>query len=220
MKEIAKIYNDYSEKFGVPRQSGIVKNLSTIVFDAKYRVKEAFNRLDEYSHVWLIWKFSLSEREEWSPTVRPPKLGGNERVGVFATRSPFRPNPIGLSCVRLVEINYSSEHGPVLIVEGADLVNGTPIFDIKPYIPYADCVTEAKSGFAVDKEQDLLPVQFEKGLLQKYPSWLLAEIEEILKQNPIPSYKKDFDRIYKMTYANKNVSFKVSNIQVTVVDIE
>lgn len=180
MKTIARIYNDLNEKFGVPRQSGLAEQvLSRIIFEPEYRDVNAFRGLEEYSHIWLIWQFSEHVDREWSPTVRPPRLGGNTRVGVFATRSPFRPNPVGLSCVKLVSVELETEDGPVLYVSGADLMNDTPIYDIKPYLPYVDCYPEAKGSFAEEKKNYRLKVEisdqireqmesaFEKDLLKK-----------------------------------------------------
>ena len=216
MKIIAKIYNDYIEKFGIPRQSRIVNNLSKIVFEKEYRVKEAFTMLDEYTHIWLIWNFSESERDNWHATVRPPKLGGNKRVGVFATRSPFRPNPIGLSCVKLVRIDVEDKEGPVLYVEGADLMNGTPIYDIKPYVTYTDCIPDASQGFAVP------PCNVKEVIFQtdfsSVPDQVKSEIRNILEQDPHPAYKND-EKTYKMTYGEYHMEFNVSDDKITVKNI-
>ena len=169
MKPIAHIYNDFTEKFGIPRQSGLAPLPSEIVFQPEYRVREAFRGLELYSHIWIIWQFSEAAQKDWSPTVRPPKLGGNKRMGVFASRSPFRPNSIGLSAVKLEKIDLEGENAPVLYVSGADLMNGTPIFDIKPYLPYADAYPEAKGGFALQNKEGLLRVEFPSELLDMIP---------------------------------------------------
>ncbi len=218
MKTIATIKNGFDEKFGIPRQSGLTNLTSEIVFQPEFRVKEAFYRLEEFSHLWIIWKFSLTERDTWSPTVRPPKLGGNERVGVFASRSPFRPNPIGLSCVKLLKIDYEAKNGPVLIISGADLANDTPIFDIKPYIPYTDCQPEATGGYAVTGDSQTVKVQFSNELIIN-PA-LKDELTQILKYNPKPGYKKESDRIYKMSYAGKTVCFVNEEQTITVLSVE
>ncbi len=222
MKIIANVFNGFNEKFGVPRQSGLTDILSEIVFKPEYRVREAFYRLEEFSHLWIIWKFSLAEKDDWSPTVRPPKLGGNERVGVFASRSPFRPNPIGLSCVKLEKIDYDRKDSPVLIVSGADIVNGTPVYDVKPYIPYADCVPCASGGYSVDGDKAATEVIFTEKILKDTidNERLLCEIEEILKQNPRPAYKKDGDRVYKMSYRNKTLSFIYSEEKIIALSFE
>jgi len=218
MKIIAKIQNGYTEKFGIPRQSGIVNNVSRIVFEKEYRVREAFALLDQFSHVWIIWKFSKAERDTWSPTVRPPKLGGNKRVGVFATRSPFRPNPIGLSCVKLLKIDYEAADGPVLLVEGADLMNGTPIYDVKPYVPYADSHPDATDGISVPPEEKTFEVIFLSNLINQATEKQTDDIVSILKQGPHPAYKKE-ERAYKMEYDGMHVEFSVSNDTITVISI-
>ena len=222
MKIIANVFNGFNEKFGVPRQSGLTDILSEIVFKPEYRVREDFYRLEEFSHLWIIWKFSLAEKDDWSPTVRPPKLGGNERVGVFASRSPFRPNPIGLSCVKLEKIDYDRKDSPVLVVSGADIVSGTPVYDVKPYIPYADCVPYASGGYSVDGDKAATEVIFTEKILKDTidNERLLCEIEEILKQNPRPAYKKDGDRVYKMSYRNKTLSFIYSEEKIIALSFE
>lgn len=211
MKPIAHIRTDFSEKFGIPRQSGLVPGLcGRVVFLPAYRNPDALRGLEGYSHVWLLWEFSEAKRENWSPTVRPPRLGGNRRMGVFATRSPFRPNPIGLSCVRLEKIE-ETEKGPVIFVRGADLLDGTPILDIKPYLPLADCHPQATGGFA-ETVQDYaltvsIPEEIEKAILPED----LAVIREILAEDPRPSYQSDPTRIYHMDYAQYSLSFSVAN---------
>ena len=199
MKIIARIYNAYDEKFGVPRQSGLAEEvISTIVFEEEYRVDEALRGIEEFSHLWLIWAFDRTERETWSPTVRPPRLGGNKRVGVFATRSPFRPNAIGLSCVKLVGTEKTRE-GTVLKVAGADLVSGTPIYDIKPYVPYADCRPEATGGFTDREEKRML--------------------KDALKEDPRPADQDAPDREYRFRFSGKEVKFVVRDEVLTVTDI-
>ena len=186
MEIIARIHNAYDEKFGVPRQSGLAEEVvSTVVFEEKYRVAEALRGIEEFSHLWLIWAFDRTERETWSPTVRPPRLGGNKRVGVFATRSPFRPNAIGLSCVKLVGIEKTAE-GTVLKVAGADLVNGTPIYDIKPYLPYADCRPEATGGFTDSTEKRTVEVQFSEKAARKLTEEEMQRAVEIVESRGVP----------------------------------
>lgn len=209
MNQIAHIETPFREKFGVPRQSGLVDYEARVVFESDYRVAEAVRGLEEFDYIWLIWKFHLAERQRWSPTVRPPRLGGNRRVGVFATRSPFRPNPIGLSCVRLLRVEYNGTLGPVLTVEGADLVDGTPIFDIKPYLPYADSHPDARGGFAQQRPQALLKVVDDHGLLQGMPEDRRRTIEQALSLDPRPHYQHDPQRIYSMTFGQDEVRFRV-----------
>lgn len=210
LKIIARIRNDYTEKFGIPRQSGLVNSIkSKIIFEPEYRVREAFRGLEGYSHLWIIWQFSENGREEWSPTVRPPKLGGNKRMGVFATRSPFRPNPIGMSAVRLEEIDLHCPDAPVLTVSGADLMNNTPILDIKPYLPYSDAYPEASAGFALQIKEGNLKVEISEDLQRQIPPEKLQALTEILSQDPRPAYKEDSDREYTMAFGKLQVSFKV-----------
>ncbi|MBQ0026063.1 MAG: tRNA (N6-threonylcarbamoyladenosine(37)-N6)-methyltransferase TrmO [Lachnospiraceae bacterium] len=210
MKVIAHIENDFDEKFGVPRQAGLVPEcLSRIVFEPEYRDESALRGLEGFSHIWLIWNFSLSERDDWSPTVRPPRLGGNERMGVFATRSPFRPNPIGLSCVKLLEICRDTQLGPTLIVSGADLMSGTPIYDIKPYLPYADCVPNATGGFTANELPRRYDVIAADEVWDVFPADKRQALTGVLSQRPIPSYQSDPERIYKMSYAGYTVEFCV-----------
>ena len=209
MKVIARIRNAYDGKFGVPRQSGLVDEvISTIVFEPEYRVAEALRGIEDFSHLWLIWAFDKAEREEWSPTVRPPRLGGNQRVGVFATRSPYRPNAIGLSCVRLAGIEKSPE-GTVLKVAGADLMNGTPIYDIKPYLPYADCRPEATGGFTDRTEKRTVQVEIADELAGKMGREELEALKAVLREDPRPAYQHDPDRIYAFEFGGRHIEFTV-----------
>jgi len=220
IKIIAHIRSDFSTKFGIPRQSGLVDSLkSTIVFEPEYRVAEAFRGLEGYTHLWLIWKFSEAVREEWSPTVRPPRLGGNTRMGVFATRSPFRPNPIGLSSVKLDSIDFDAAEGPVLHVSGADLMDGTPIYDIKPYLPYVDCHPEATSGFALQQKDGVIEVDCPEELLAKIPEDHRQALIDVLAQDPRPAYQSDPERIYGMEFAGFDVKFSATDTNLTVIDI-
>ena len=214
MTPIAHIETPFREKFGVPRQAGLVDYEARVVFEPEYRVAEAVRGLEEFDYVWLLWLFHLAERDRWSPTVRPPRLGGNKRVGVFATRSPFRPNPIGLSCVRLLRI----EAGPVLIVDGADLVDGTPILDIKPYIPYADAHPEARSGFAQAAPARLQVVDPSGALLRLPPAERTALVD-CLALDPRPHYQHDASRLYTMPFAQWEVRFRVSDDILEVVEV-
>lgn len=220
MKIIATIHNDFTTKFGIPRQSGLVPEVeSTIVFEPDYRNPDALRGLTDFTHLWLIWSFHLAERETWSPTVRPPILGGNTRVGVFATRSPFRPNPIGLSCVRLLGVEETKDYGPVIHVSGADLMNGTPIYDIKPYIPYADCHPDAVGGFTETTVKRTVTVVIPDSLLPQIPSEKLESLRAILTQDPRPAYQDDPDRVYGLTFGDLNLHFTVSDGILTVTDI-
>lgn len=210
MKIIARIESDFTEKFGIPRQSGLVENLvSRIVFEKEYRVPEAFRGLEDFSHIWIIWQFSKAVREDWSPTVRPPRLGGNKRMGVFATRSPFRPNSIGLSSVKLLKIDFDCPEAPVLYVSGADMLNGTPIFDIKPYLPYTDSHPEASGGFALQQKEGVLDVDFPPELLEKIRPELRNGLIEVLAQDPRPQYQNSAERVYTFDFAEYSVSFTV-----------
>lgn len=220
MKVIAKIRTDFPTKFGVPRQSGIIESLKgTIVFEPEYRKPEAVRGLEDFSHLWLIWEFSEAKRDTWSPTVRPPRLGGNTRKGVFATRSPFRPNPIGLSSVRLDRIEIDSKLGPVLHVSGADLMDGTPIYDIKPYIVYTDSHPEAVSGFATKPAEYLLEVDFPEELLQKVPEAQRDSLIAVLEHDPRPQYQDDPDRVYGMGFGDLEIKFKVQQTRLTVTEV-
>ena len=219
MKIIARIRNAYDGKFGVPRQSGLVEQVvSTIVFESEYRVAEALRGIEEFSHLWLIWAFDRAEREEWSPTVRPPRLGGNQRVGVFATRSPYRPNAIGLSCVRLLGMEKSGE-GTVLKVAGADLMNGTPIYDIKPYLPYADCRPEATGGFTDRTEKRTVKVDIPGKTAKRINAQELEALKAVLEQDPRPAYQDDPERVYAFEFGGKHVEFKVNDHVLTVTEI-
>ena len=221
MKIIARIRNDFKEKFGIPRQSGIADSFtSEIVFEPEYRVKEALRGIDGYSHLWLIWEFSESKRDDFSPTVRPPRLGGNTRMGVFATRSPYRPNPIGLSSVKLLEVKQTENEGTVLIVSGADLLDGTPIYDIKPYVAYSDCHTDAVSGFADPVREYHLNVVFCKELLSKIDVSKQKALIQILEQDPRPSYQNDPEREYGFRFADYEIFFKVDGETLTVTRVE
>ena len=221
MKIIARIQNEYETKFGIPRQSGLVTAaLSRVVFEPDYRNPDALRGLEDFSHLWLIWEFSEAKRDTWSPTVRPPRLGGNTRMGVFATRSPFRPNPIGLSCVKIERIELHTDEGPVIFVSGADLMNGTPIYDIKPYLPYADCHPEASGGFAEAVRRKRLTVDCSPELLAQIPDFHRAAVLEILAQDSRPSYQHDPDRVYGMAYAGMDVRFSVDGERLTVREIQ
>ena len=220
MKVIAKIHTEFPTKFGIPRQSGIIESLrGTIVFEPEYRNPDAVRGLEEFSHLWLIWEFSEAKRDEWSPTVRPPRLGGNVRKGVFATRSPFRPNPIGLSSVKLEKIEMDPKLGPVLYVSGADLMDGTPIYDIKPYIAYTDSHPEAISGFATKPAEYLLTVDFPEELLNKVPESQRKSLIAVLEHDPRPQYQDDPERVYGMAFGNLEVKFKVDHTTLSVSDI-
>ncbi len=221
MRPVARIRSDFPEKFGIPRQSGVVPELEArIVFEPEFRVMDAVRGLEDFSHIWLIWEFSEAKRRDWSPTVRPPRLGGNVRMGVFATRSPFRPNPIGLSCVQLLGIESDPELGPVLRIAGADLMDGTPIFDIKPYVPYADCHPEAAGGFTTTTAMPSLEVVFPDALLEQVPKDKRSALLGVLRQDPRPRYQDDPERIYGLGFAGMNVKFRVADGILTVTEIE
>lgn len=221
MNIIARMESDFTTKFGIPRQSGLVQELhSTIVFEPEYRNSDALRGLQDYSHLWIIWQFSEAVRDEWSPTVRPPRLGGNTRMGVFATRSPFRPNAIGLSCVKILSIENTKDLGPIIHVAGADLMSGTPILDIKPYIPYADCHPEASGGFTDSARDFLLDVQFPDHLLELFPQDKRDALIGVLSHDPRPSYQKDCSRIYGLEFSGFNIRFRVEDNKLIVLDIE
>ena len=222
IRPIAHIVNDFDEKFGIPRQSGLVPQLQArILFEPEFAQPQAVKGLEEFSHIWLIWEFSRAVRESWSAMVRPPKLGGNTYMGVFATRSPFRPNSIGLSCVKLEKIEIGDkETGPVLYVSGADLLNGTPIYDIKPYLPYVDSHPEAAGGFTDRVNQDLLKVEFPSQLMALIPAEKREALIGILAQDPRPSYQNDPERIYGLAFAGKNVKFRIAGETVQVCKVE
>lgn len=218
---IARIRSDFPTKFGIPRQSGLVDELrSTIVFEPEFRNSDALRGIEDFSHIWLIWQFSEAVRDGWSPTVRPPRLGGNTRVGVFATRSPFRPNNLGLSSVRLIGVEQSRDYGTVLHVAGADLMDGTPIFDIKPYIPYGDCHPEATGGFTDHADDFLLTVEFPDDFLKMLPVDKKQAALAVLSHDPRPSYQRKPDRIYGLDFAGYNIRFRVENKTLYVVNVE
>ena len=220
LRVIARIETDFPSKFGIPRQAGIVEALEgRIVFEPEYRNPDALRGIEGFSHLWLIWQFSEAVREDWSPTVRPPRLGGNERLGVFATRSPFRPNPLGLSCVRLLGVERDPARGPVLRVAGADLMDGTPIYDIKPYLPYTDCKPDASGGFAPDAGARLM-VSFAPGAEEKIPAEKRAALRGVLENDPRPRYQDDPSRVYGLSFAGRNVRFRVENGALTVLSVE
>ena len=220
LKKIAEIKCDFKTKFGIPRQSGLCSSLKAmVVFEPEYRVAEAFRDLDGFSHIWLIWQFSEAVLEEWSPTVRPPRLGGNKRTGVFATRSPFRPNPLGLSCVKLEGIEFTDEFGPVLHISGADLLDNTPIYDIKPYIPYADCKTDASGGYTDTVDKKTIEVNIPAGIKAEFNADFIDCITEIIGQDPRPAYQSDPERVYKMEYGGFLISFAINEDKATVLDI-
>lgn len=221
LKTIARMESDFPGKFGIPRQSGLVEQLrGRIIFEPGYRIPEAVRGLEEFSHIWLVWGFSEAVREKWSPTVRPPRLGGNVRKGVFATRSPFRPNPIGLSCVRLEKIQLTDDRGPILHVLGADLMDGTPVFDIKPYLPFADSQPEARGGFADALREYRLEVDFPKELLERIPQENREGLLGSLAQDPRPSYQKDPERLYGMSFREWEIRFRVGDGVLRVCQVE
>jgi tRNA-Thr(GGU) m(6)t(6)A37 methyltransferase TsaA len=221
IKIIARIHTDFPTKFGIPRQSGVVEQLrGRIVFEPEYRNPDALRGLEGFSHLWLIWQFSQAVRENWSPTVRPPRLGGNTRVGVFATRSPFRPNAIGLSAVKLEEVQLHTAQGPVVVVSGADLMDGTPILDIKPYIPYADSHPDALEGFTSSGWERALEVEFPPEWLNKVPESLRDALIGVLANDPRPPYQKDPARIYGLPFGGLEVHFSVDGNHLTVRDVQ
>ena len=219
-KIIARIKSDYHEKFGIPRQSGLVQSMRSIIrFEPEFRNAEALRGLEGFSHLWIVWIFSENIRETWSPTVRPPRLGGNKRLGVFATRSSFRPNPIALSCVKIEQINIDGTEGPEIIVSGADLLDGTPIVDIKPYLPYADAHPEAVGGFADTVLRNKIHVK-ESDVLNKLSPEKRSMLIEILEQDPRPAYQNNPERIYGFSFADSEIKFKVAGDELEVVSIE
>ena len=220
MRVIARMHSDFATKFGIPRQSGLVEELrSTIVFEPEFRNPDALRGIEDFSHLWIIWQFSEAVRTEWSPTVRPPRLGGNTRMGVFATRSPFRPNNMGLSSVKLLGVEHTQEFGTVLHVGGADLMDGTPIFDVKPYISYSDCHTDATGGFTDTAGEFLLDVDFPAGLLEKLPENKRSAAIGVLSHDPRPSYQRKPDRIYGLTFAGYDIRFRVKDDILSVVEV-
>lgn len=220
MHAIARMRSDFSAKFGIPRQSGLVEALrSTIVFEPEFRNADSLRGIEDFSHLWIIWQFSEAVRQGWSPTVRPPRLGGNTRMGVFATRSPFRPNNLGLSCVKLLGVEQTAAYGIVLHVGGADLLDGTPIFDIKPYVPYADCHPEASGGFTDTAGEFLLKVNFPAGLLALLPPEKREAAIGVLSHDPRPSYQRKAGRVYGLTFAGFDIRFTVEGDVLSVQDV-
>lgn len=221
MKVIAHIHTDFATKFGVPRQSGLIPSLKAkIVFVPEYRNPDALRGLEGFSHLWLIWLFSKAVREGWSPTVRPPRLGGNTRMGVFATRSPFRPNAVGLSCVKLERVELDTPEGPVLHISGADLMDGTPIFDLKPYLPYADCRPEATGGFVEGLAERSLRVSCPEELLTRLPEEKRQALLDVLAHDPRPSYQNDPERVYGFSFGGYEVRFSVKEGNLTVLSVD
>lgn len=221
MKTIARIHTDFSSKFGIPRQSGLVDELeATIIFEPEYRNPDALRGLENFSHIWLLWEFSECADKDWTPTVRPPRLGGNKRMGVFATRSPYRPNSIGLSSVKLTGIEKTEEYGTVLKVSGADLLDGTPIYDIKPYLPYVDSHPEASNGFALEEKDGNLEIIFPDELLSIIPESKRKALIAVLKQDPRPGYQNDPERVYGLEFAGFDVRFKINEEILTVTEIK
>ncbi len=221
IKPIARIHTDFSEKFGVPRQSGLVPSLTgQIVFEPEYRCVQALKELDGFSHIWLIWEFSQCPDSKFSPTVRPPRLGGNRRVGVFASRSPFRPNRLGLSCVKIEKIETEGKNAPVITVSGVDMTDGTPIYDIKPYIPLADCKTDASDGYTADTKNYKIAVNCDEKLLSRIPEGKREALSELLANDPRPAYKNEDGKEYGVTFAGFNVRFRYENNSLSVTEIE
>lgn len=217
---IAKMKSDFTTKFGIPRQAGLVEALeSTIVFEPEFRNADALRGIEGFSHLWIIWQFSQAVRQEWTPTVRPPRLGGNTRMGVFATRSPFRPNNLGLSCVKLLGVEETEDYGTVLHVAGADLLDGTPIFDIKPYIPYSDAKPDALGGFTDSAGDFLLEVDIPAPLLEILPEKKRSAVVGVLSHDPRPSYQKDSDRVYGLSFAGFDIRFRVNDRLLTVLEV-
>lgn len=220
LRPIAHVHSEFPGKFGIPRQSGVVPELrSELIFTPEFRNPDALRGIEGFDRLWLIWEFSANRRASWSPTVRPPRLGGNTRLGVFATRSPFRPNPIGLSCVRLERVDLTDQRGPVLHVAGADLMDGTPIYDIKPYIPYADCHPEATEGFTGQVEMQALTVEIPPEQLSRFPVEKRDALVGVLAQDPRPRYQADASRVYGLEFGGYEVKFTVSDQILTVTDI-
>ena len=221
MKPIAHIHTDFPAKFGIPRQSGLVKeSKGRILFEKEYNVPEAFRGLEAFSHIWVLWQFSEAVRENWSPTVRPPLLGGNKRMGVFATRSPFRPNSVGLSALKLDSVEISEKEGVILHVSGADLLDGTPVYDIKPYLPYADSIPDAVGGFTENLEERCLEIEFPEALLEKVKEEKRKALIAVLAADPRPSYQNDPERVYGMRFADYEVRFKVDGKNLTVMSVD
>lgn len=219
---IARMKSDFPSKFGIPRQSGLVPQLrSTIIFEPEFRNADALRGLEDFSHLWIIWQFSEAVRKAWSPTIRPPRLGGNTRMGVFATRSPFRPNNLGLSAVKIIGLEQTAQYGTVIHVAGADLMDGTPIFDIKPYIPYSDCHADASGGFTDTAKDFLLEVHVNNdAMIQKLPESKQEALLGVLSHDPRPSYQNDPDRIYGISFSGYNIRFYVQDNVLTIIDIQ
>lgn len=220
LKRIATVKSDFPDKFGIPRQSGLADTTAKIIFEPEYRAAEAFRGIQDYSHLWLIWGFSEVLKEGWKPTVRPPRLGGNRRVGVFATRSPFRPNSLGLSCVALKRVEFQKSLGPVLVVSGADLMDKTPIYDIKPYLPYVDAKAEARGGFAEHVKGEVLEVEFPGQWLSLVPEEKREALRQVLAQDPRPAYQEDPERVYGMRFSGLEIKFLVAGRRLTVCQVE
>lgn len=220
LKIIAKIKTDFPSKFGIPRQSGLVENKSQIIFENEFRDESAFRGLEKFSHLWIIWEFSENEKDNWSATVRPPRLGGNKRVGVFATRSPFRPNSIGLSSVKIEKIFTDQKYGTIIEVSGADLMDGTPIYDIKPYIAYSDSHPDAVCGFSDDVFSQKLEVVLPSEIAQKIPKDKITVLKQILQGDPRPHYHNDAERVYAFEFSKYHIEFKVENNILTVLNVE
>lgn len=221
MKIIARIKSEFPEKFGIPRQSGLVSSLKAqIIFEEEYRNLDAVRGLDEFSHLWIIWQFSKAVRDTWSPTVRPPRLGGNKRIGVFATRSPFRPNAIGLSSVKIEKIDLDGENAPVIHVSGADLMDGTPIFDIKPYLAYTDAHPDAVGGFTENVADRRLKVEFDGELINSVPDDIKTALCDLLAEDPRPSYQNDSKRVYGLSFSGYEIGFTVDKKTLKVIKLE
>ncbi len=221
MKIIARIHNEYKEKFGIPRQSGLVSEMeSYIVFEPDYRSENALRGIDEFSHLWLIWQFSETKDKEWHPTVRPPRLGGNKRMGVFATRSPFRPNPIGLSSVKLIDVKKTKQHGMILIVSGADIMDNTPIYDIKPYISYTDSHPDAVCGFADEVKGYSVEVECKEEIICIIPEEKRQALFKMLRNDPRPAYQNSDKRIYTMKFSEYEVKFQVHESVLEIIEIK
>ena len=220
IKTIARIESDFPEKFGIPRQSGLLRTLKSVIrFEPEFRNADALRGLEGFSHLWILWIFSENVRDTWKPTVRPPRLGGNKRLGVFATRSSFRPNPIAMSCVKIEEIRTEGKNGPEIVVSGADLMDGTPIVDIKPYLPYTDSIADATSGFAIGEPERSLHVEIMVEQLSAFPQAKREALVDLLAQDPRPHYQDDPERTYGFTFAGKEIKFKVCGDTLTVIQV-
>jgi len=220
LKVIARIHTEFPDKFGIPRQSGLVPSLrGEIVFEPEFRTMDAVRGLEEFSHIWLLWEFSKAKKDGYALTVTPPRLGGKVRKGVFATRAPYRPNPIGLSSVRLEEVYYDNKRGPVLVVSGADLLTGTPIYDIKPYLPYADAHPDAKGSFGEEHKEDEIEMVFPETLLNRLPEHLHESVQAVLRQDPRAAYNKKADYVYGMSFAGYDIRFTVEEEVLMVKDV-